>query len=262
MRKKLIILAVILFVLAAMLAGTAHLYTEFLWFDHLGFGAVFTTVLASQVGFGVAFGLVALVALLAHIFLVKKFSKPREVWTFPTSTGEIIDLKEVVQKVSTPVVILAAIVVASAMGYWASMHWEALLRLVHQTSFEQTEPILGKDIGFYLFTLPIMQFAQMWLVYLTGLCVVISAVVYFLRNAIDKDGFVLEMSAQVRAHLLVGLACVMLVVAWGWRIEMFETLFSKRGVAYGATYTDVYVNLMVYRIMIAASVICALYLSP
>jgi len=50
------------------------------------------------------------------------------------------------------------------------------------------------------------------------------------------------------------------VLAWGWRIEMFETLFSKRGVAYGATYTDVYVNLVGYRVMIVATAACALYL--
>jgi len=50
------------------------------------------------------------------------------------------------------------------------------------------------------------------------------------------------------------------VLAWGWRIEMFETLFSKRGVAYGATYTDVYVNLNGYRVMIAGCLACAAYL--
>ena len=56
------------------------------------------------------------------------------------------------------------------------------------------------------------------------------------------------------------MAVVVLVIAWGWRLEMYEVLFSKRGVAYGATFTDVYVNLVVYRIMIVASIAVAVFL--
>jgi len=260
MRKRLLVLAIILVVVAAVLAGMGTFYTDYLWFDHMGFSSVFVTVFVSQVGIGAGFGLIAFIALILHILAIRRLSKPRGDWTIPTAGGDPIDLKELVRKVSTPVVVAAAVVVAAILGYWASRHWEETLRFFNRTDFGTTEPILGKDVGFYLFVLPTMQFVQQWLVYLTGLCLVLSAVVYFLRGSVQIKGRYLEMPAGVQGHLLFALASVLLVIAWGWRIEMFETLFSKRGVAYGATYTDVYVNLVVYRVMIAACVLCALFM--
>jgi uncharacterized protein len=259
MRKKLAILLAVLLVIAAVLAALAHVYTEYLWFDHLGFGGVFRTRLVSQLGIGAAYGLVALIVLGVHILLIRRYSKARTTWTIPTAAGEVIDLKDVVRKVSTAVVVAAAIVVAAIMGYWASRHWEEVLKFFNQTSFGETEPILGKDIGFYLFALPVMQFTQEWVIYLTGIGAALSAIVYFARGAVTVKGRMVEMDTPVRNHLLFSLACVLGAVAWGWRLEMFETLFSKRGVAYGATYTDVNVNLIVYRIMVVACLACAAF---
>jgi uncharacterized protein len=260
MRKKLLILAIVVLVAAAILTAFATVYTEYLWFENLGFESVFVTTVLSQLYMGLGFGLVAFLVLGLHILLIRRFSKPREVWTIPTAAGDVIDIKDIVQRVSTPVVISVALLAAAAMGYWASRHWEDMLKLLHQTPFGKSEPILGEDIGVYLFVLPTMQWVQEWLVYLTGICAVFSAVVYFLRSAIALKGWQLEMSRAVRGHLLFALACILVVVAWGWRIEMFEALFSKRGVAYGATYTDVHVNLVAYRVMIVACILCALVL--
>ncbi len=259
-RIRLTVLAAVLSVLSAMVAGMASFYTEYLWFDHLTFSEVYVTVLLSQLGTGVVFGLICFVALCFHIFLIKRFSKPRENWNFPTADGGEVDIRDIVSRVTTPVVVAAAMVVSAGMGYWASRHWEEVLRFLNRTPFGQTEQILGKDIGFYLFELPTLQFTQEWMVYLAGLCLALSAGVYFLRGALQIDGYLVVASDKVRGHLLFGIACALLVLGWGWRIEMFETLFSKRGVAYGATYTDVYVNLVGYRVMIGACIVGALYL--
>ena len=261
MKKKLLILAIIVAIVAAIIAGMATFYTEFLWFDHLGFSSVYVTVLLSQVGTGVVFGLICFIALGVHILLIRKYSKPREDWTIPTADGEMVDIADLVRKVSTPVVVAAAFVVSVVMGYWASRHWEDVLKFLNQTPFGESEPILGKDVGFYLFALPTLQFVQEWAVYLSGLCLVLSAGVYFLRNSVAiKDRYLLDCTDQVRSHLLFGVATVVLVLAWGWRIEMYETLFSKRGVAFGATYTDVYASLIAFRIMIGACVVAAVFL--
>jgi len=260
LQKKLTILGAIMGVVSAIVAGMATFYTEFLWFDHLGFSSVYLTVLFSQVGIGALFGTVCFVLLMAHILLIRRHSQPRQDWTLTVPDGEVVDIKQIVAKVGTPVVVFAALLVSVGMGYWASLHWEDVLKFLNRTPFGQMEPILDKDIGFYLFELPIMEFVQEWLIYLTGLCAVLVAVVYALRGALDFRNGLLVCSNKVRGHLLLAVALVMFVLAWGWRIEMFETLFSKRGVAYGATYTDVYVNLVAFRILIAACVAVGVYL--
>ncbi len=260
MRKKLLYLFVVLLVLAAILTAVAHFWTEFAWFDSLGFGAVFTRRILTKLGMGIGFGLVALIFLWFHFSLIKKHSKPREGWSIPTASGEVIDVGDMVKRAGTPVIAAAAVAASAVMGYWASRHWEEALKYLNRTEFGTSEPILGEDVGFYLFSLPLLQFVQEWLVYLTGIGAVLVAVVYFARGAVSVQGKTLEWSQPVRAHLLSAVAIILAVLAWGWRLEMFETLFSKRGVAYGATYTDVYVNLVVYRVMVVACLAVAAYL--
>ena len=256
MRKKLIILGAVLGVVSVVLFALATVWTEYAWFDHLKFGDAFLTVLFAKAGTGVVYGLVALVMLLLHVVLIRRLSKPRSDWTIATPEGDL-DLKEVVAKLTTPVVVVLAVIVATAMGYLAARHWEDVLKFLHQTSFDQRDPVLGKDISFYLFTLPALQFSQEWLVYLTGTCAVFSTLVYMARNAIDVKGYWPVMSPGVRAHLLFSAACVVLTLGFGYYVERFETLFSKRGVAYGATYTDVNANIPGYLIMIAACIAVA-----
>jgi uncharacterized protein len=259
MRKKLIILAILLVVAAALFGLFGNFWTEYAWFEHLGFSAVFVRVLLAQIGIGVVFGLFAFFVLGIHIIFIRRNSKPREDWSIPTPEGDI-DIKDIVKRFSTPVVIIGALIVAGALGFLASRHWEDVLKYLNRTDFGINEVILNKDVGFYLFVLPTLQMTHEWLVYLLGLCAVLSAMLYFSRGAIEMDGRLPKMSSAVRAHLLIALACVALVVGLGYYIEMFETLFSKRGVAYGATYTDVNANLIAYRIMIGASSVVALYL--
>lgn len=256
MRKKLIYLTIALVVIAAILGSLATFWTEYEWFKNLKFESVYLTQLTAKVTTGVVFGLVAFFFLLIHVHFIKRFSKPRKDWTIPTPEGDI-DIKEIVSKVSGAVVITAALVAASAMGVWAAQHWEEMLRFLNQTPFNSTDPILNKDVGFYLFTLPALQYTHEWTVYLSGIGIFLPAAIYFLRGEIVMEGNYPKMTKEVRSHLLVSLAVAMLVIGFGYYVEMFETLFSKRGVAYGATYTDVNANLIVYRIMIAICVIAA-----
>ena len=109
-RNRLLILTIVVAVIAAIIAGLANFYTEYLWFSHLGFSSVYVTVLVAQVGTGVGFGLVCFVMLMLHIMLVRKYSKPRDDWSISTAAGDEIDLRDIVRKVSTPVVVAAALV--------------------------------------------------------------------------------------------------------------------------------------------------------
>ena len=260
-RRRIIVgVAVLLALMVGVVVALATYYTEFLWFADLGFGTIFTTRLLAQLALGVGFGAVALAVLGAHLVLIRRFSEPRPHWRFSAGGGQIVELDALRRRMSSRVVAALATTVAIVLGAWAAGHWEAALQLLHHTPFGEREPILGQDVGFYLFVLPMMQFAQQWLIYLAGLCGGLVVVVYLVRGAIGLRGRHLDMDPRVRGHLLAAIAAVLLVVAWGWRLEMFEILFSRRGVAHGATYTDVHANLVFYRIMIAACIGVALFL--
>ena len=78
LRKRLLILAIVLLVLGGFLVALANVLTEYWWFDHLGFGSVFTTGLFSRLGIGAAYGLIALVVVSVHLVLIKRLSKLRD----------------------------------------------------------------------------------------------------------------------------------------------------------------------------------------
>src|SRR5207237_8412829 len=60
--------------------------------------------------------------------------------------------------------------------------WDMLLRWVNQVPFGATDPVFGRDIGFYFFTLPVLEFVRGWL--LVALIVIVVGVVtlYFVRG--------------------------------------------------------------------------------
>src|SRR5438094_8850173 len=59
--------------------------------------------------------------------------------------------------------------------------WDMLLRYVNQVPFGIADPVFGTDIGFYFFTLPVLEFVRGWL--LVALIVIAIGVVtlYFTR---------------------------------------------------------------------------------
>jgi uncharacterized membrane protein (UPF0182 family) len=49
-------------------------------------------------------------------------------------------------------------------------------------------------------------------------------------------------------------------VAWGYKLSQFELLYSVRGVAFGASYTDVHAQLLAYQLSFWAVLLCVLLL--
>ena len=75
----------------------------------------------------------------------------------------------------------AAAVIA---GFYASSQWDTWLFYRHATPFGQADPILGRDIGFYIFELPFFEFLQSLALTVTVLTFIGVAAAYGLAGAI------------------------------------------------------------------------------
>ena len=64
-----------------------------------------------------------------------------------------------------------AIVLGVLMAAGEIENWDAVLRFIHQVPYGQRDPLFGKDIGFYLFSLPAYVALKNWLL----LALVLSA---------------------------------------------------------------------------------------
>ncbi|MGF1677197.1 MAG: UPF0182 family protein, partial [Rivularia sp. (in: cyanobacteria)] len=135
-----------------------------------------------------------------------------------------------------------------------------VLEYFHANSFNVSEPLFNRDISFYVFSLPIWELLQFWLLGLFLLGIAAVGLTY-LRSANSlSEGKFPGFTLQQRVHLN-GLGClVMLTVALRYWLLRYQLLYSKLGVNYGASYTDVNVLLPIYTSLSILAIGIAAYL--
>ena len=136
-----------------------------------------------------------------------------------------------------------AILFSVIFGLVLSGHWARILQYLNPTAFNSTEPVFNRDISFYIFTLPLGELLEFWLVgmFLYGLIAV--ALTYFLAGDNLNQGRFERFTRSQQRHLEGLGGCFMLAVALSYWLNRYELLYSRRGVTFGAGYTDVTVQL-------------------
>ncbi len=139
-----------------------------------------------------------------------------------------------------------ALVVSLIFGFVLSNHWDSFLQYFHPTLFNFTEPLFKQDVSFYVFSLPIWELLKFWLLglFLYGLIAVYLT--YLLSgDSLSQGKFIGFSSPQLRHIHALG-SCFGGAIALHFWLSRYQLLYSTRGVAYGASYTDVNVQLPVY----------------
>lgn len=153
-----------------------------------------------------------------------------------------------------------AVVFSISVGFIASHHWIKVLQYFHPTAFNITEPLLNQDISFYIFTLPVWELIELWL---TGLCLyglVAVTLTYLLSGDSLSRGNFPGFSPSQQRHLIGLGGLLLLVVAWSYWLSRYQLVYSPRGVSFGASYTDVTVQLPAYGILSVFAAVLAVYL--
>ena len=146
------------------------------------------------------------------------------------------------------------------------------MQFSNSVKFNTKDPIFNIDVSFYIFKLPLIQSIYSALVSLLAFLVLITLITYFMLNAKDKiysgrslkRGFGkinLVNSGLTRfagKQLAIISALIMICVSIGYLLKALDLVYSPRGVAFGASYTDVHVSLLFYKIIIVVSIIAAI----
>lgn len=131
------------------------------------------------------------------------------------------------------------------LGFILSNNWEKFLLFLHPTTFNSTEPVFGHDISFYVFTLPILELIEFWLGGISLLALAVVSLTYLLSGNSLSEGRFLGFSQPQQRHLYTLGGVVMLAIAFFYWLRRYELLYSTRGVTYGASFTDINVQLPV-----------------
>lgn len=153
-----------------------------------------------------------------------------------------------------------AILFSPIFAFIIFRHWPKVLQYFHPTLFNSTEPLFGRDISFYVFSLPFWELVELWLM---GLCLygfVAVTLTYLLSADSLSQGIFPGFSPRQQRHLFGMGGLLMLVVALSYWLSRYELVYSSRGVSYGASYTDVTAQLPAYTVLCVAAVAIAFYL--
>ena len=240
--KNLLILALI--VGAVLGASTlSSLYTNWLWFRSLAFQDVFWRMIRAEITAGILFGLLAALLVGVNLWVARRFTRQTLRLRLPPQEGQELPSEIVLR--SSPVYLVAGIILILLMANIGSGQWTLWLRYIHSQSFGVADPIFGRDVGFYVFLLPFYRFVANFLLgglIATGLAVVL---IYLAGGGIRSQQRI-EVLPRPLAHLSALGGLLLLLIAWIYRLKIYGLLYSQGNVAFGASYVDVNVEIWAY----------------
>ena len=125
-------------------------------------------------------------------------------------------------------------------------------------SLGKDDPLFGKDIGFYLFSLPAYVALKNWMVLILALSAAMAGAVYLLHGQIYMDSRFWRFSPAAIAHGSALLGLYFAVKAWSYALDRYLLLYNDNGVVLGAGYTDVHIELPVLWLLIGLACAAAL----
>jgi uncharacterized protein len=153
-----------------------------------------------------------------------------------------------------------ALAISAAIATAISRQWTRVLPYSQPTQFGNNDPVFGLDISFYIFSLPVWQLLEFALVGLFLYGFVAVALTYLLSGNSLSHGSFPGWSHRQQRHLYGLGGCLMLGVAFSYWVSRYELLYSPRGVSYGASYTDINVQLPAYSLLAILAAAIAAYL--
>jgi len=255
LRAWLIVAAVVLVVLLLSLRGFAGFYTDYLWFKDVGYAHTWRSLLSAKAIPALTFSAIFFVAMLINLIVADRIA-PRYRGTGPED--EIIErYRGYVQPYSGRVRVLVALFFSLIMGTGVSAQWPNWILFSNSTSFGIKDPQFHKDISFYVFRLPFLQFAAGWIFAALLVILIVSAVFHYLNGGIRLQSPFQRVTPQVKVHLSVLLGLMALTKTYQYYLAQFALTKSKTGFVDGATYTDVHAHLPALRLLIVISIAAA-----
>lgn len=251
-------LAPTLAILGVLVVGmliTAQVWTDVLWYDQVGFVDVYRTELLTRVGLFVVGGLVMAGGVVISLVVAYRV---RPVYAPSSSEQASLDrYRDSIEPLRKLVVIALPIGLGLFAGSAASEQWKMFLLWFNQVSFGVKDPQFHKDVSFFVFTLPWLDFIIGFLTAVVVLAALAALITHYLYGGLRLQGGGPRMTSAARIHLgslAAGFLVLRAVDSWLGRFAL-STKESK--LITGLTYTDANAVLTARGVLAAISLIVA-----
>lgn len=256
LRGGLIALGVVLVVLFLSFRGIAVFYTDYLWFSSVRFSEVWRGLLVAKVGLGLVFFTTFFVLMVTSLTIADRLApKARPV---PAIEDLASRYQDSAARYSGRIRVLVSAFFAIVVGATVAGEWQQWVLFTNRVSFDRVDPQFGKDIGFYVFQLPFINFFLNWLFVALVVVLVATIVMHYLNGGIRLQGPTQSrVTPQVKAHVSVILAVMALVKTGQYWYARYNLNFSSRGVVSGASKTDIAAQLPALNLLVVISIVAA-----
>lgn len=241
------------------LSRLLSVYVNALWFGSLGYDSVFWYMFRLKLELFVIFAALTIIILrgafwlLEHAFAVTALERRTIIINNqPISVSPARFLR--------PLAWIVSLLIGLVFGLGMRESWRRFALYLHQTPTSGSDPIFQKPVGFYFFTLPVLELISWWLIMLAF--IILCAAILYALLAIPQKLQTKAAAATARstgyAAVSYALAGYLLILAWRVYISRYPYLWQDHQIFSGVTYTEANYILPGLVIVAIAIVIAAL----
>ncbi|MEX3609534.1 UPF0182 family protein [Rothia sp. LK2588] len=239
-----------------------QVYTNVLWFDQLGFLNVFITQNLYRLALFLITALITAGAIWANMhYAYKKGQAPTAAQNRPPRPhpeaqrpgnpadpfSDFTDVfnqnmdryREQVEKLRKVLLIAVPTALGLFVGAGATSQWETVALFFNAVDFGRTDPEFGKDLGFFIFSLPFWKMLVNFLSTLLLLSGLAALVMHYFYGGIKVHERGIDTTSAFRRHAAILLALFLLLRGLIFWLNRYTATQSQSGRWAGAMYTDV-----------------------
>ena len=254
-RRRLTLTIVALSILAfIILPWTATVAADWLWFREIGYQVVFVREVTIRGILFLAVGVLAYAFIRANVVFAQRGPVIQPALFVGEVGGTPVDLIRLASRVLHPL----AIVFAFLFGVAASSLWLVFLTAANRTSVNVTDPLFGRDIGYYFFAWPAINAVLGMLSGLILITLLMLIALYWVRGELVLPPRRASVERAAAIHLGSLLAAYLVLMAVRLIVtDLPQVLWSSTGPLLGASYTDVHARVPGYWISAVAALVGA-----
>jgi uncharacterized membrane protein (UPF0182 family) len=244
-RRKFLFLLAIVAVIVLFGRTVLGYWVDLLWFRSLGYEGVFWKARGLEWGIFAGFAVATFLILYAAFSLLKRAHQddlPSDHTIYIAGKPLTLSIKPVLQVVAIGGSLVIAVVTGGAMAAeWQTL---ALWWYAPRTAGGAVDPIFGRPLDFYLFTLPAWHLILGWLLTLSVIACVVAAVFLLISGSSRAlTGGHGSSTPLPWRGLSFTMAFLFAIVAMHVYVGRFAQLFDHHTIFDGVTYTDAHVTL-------------------
>lgn len=228
----LLVALALLLLISAGLPALVSLLADWYWFQALGYSRVFGTELLAKLALGASAAVLAFVFFVVNLRFALRGVAPDAVVLRIRGAQPHIDITRYFRWMVWPVSALLAFAAAGA----ASAEWLNVLKWLHAVPFGETDAVYGRDIGYYVFTLPVLSDALNLVIGWLVLTTLLVGLVYLLRRDVIVMRRRVTIERAAEGHLALLLAVIFVLIAvHAVFVDLPDLLYSTTGPLTGAS---------------------------